>query len=808
MIDVPAGDAGRTLRLFARQTGVQLVFPAREVRGVWTQACSGRLPPREALDAMLVGTGLEAVEDVATGALVVRRIPDASAPASAAAPSSAGADDAVVVLSPFEVRTSLDRGYRPANSVSATRISAPIARLPMAISAFTGEFIVDHKPYDLFDVVRWTPGVYQDNQSPQGWARYAVRGFTSASIQRNGFGSFRFIDAANIARVEVVKGPSSLLYGQVNPGGVINYITKRPEAQPRAELSAGAGSHGYTHLMADLNGPPVGPGTDVLARVVGMTETIQEFQDGSRGRKVLLAPSVRWQIGDRVSLIAEYERFTRREDMLTGGVVLAYEDGVARGPYQGLPREFSYAGRGDYQDFSSDVIALELEALLAPGVHARAAYLDSSWAMDWRATGQGATGLISQAAIDAYYPASAGLTPDDAMYRRNRWERQTGGERTLQVDLTGSHRAGGLVLRPLLGAKRAFATPERNIQRNNTTVPGHAQYLRPWDLRDPATWDREVPFGADALTLVADNSYSRSAASLHGALSLSALDDRLNLLGGYAFHSLKNSPSLDRVRGTRTERSERSARVPQAGALFRIDRSVSVFAGYSESFLGNPTMLRVNSIPSAPAEPSVGRGREAGIRLELAGGRVSGTLSLYSIEAAPTGIIVVTSGTDPDGTTLFTDIQGGRQESRGFECEFLIAPTDDLEIYAAFGTCDAVYAEHPANPQLDGSALVAAPKRTANVWCRHTVARFGRAMLTVLAGVSHVGETAYIPNNPAAVFPDYTTVDLGLGYQFRGAERTWSLDLLVKNVTDERYYVSRTSWGFPRHAMLTLRTRF
>ncbi len=811
-IDVPAGDAGRTLRLFARQTGVQLVYPVREIRGVRTNPVRGEMAPREALEVILHGTVLEAVEDPATGALVVRRAVMGTAQAGAAPERSAGPDaardDPVVVLSPFEVRTQSDRGYRPANSVSATRIAAPISRLPMGISAFTEAFIADQKPYDLFDVVRWTPGVHQDNQSPQGWARYAVRGFTSASIQRNGFGSFRFIDTTNIARVEVVKGPSSLLYGQINPGGVINYITKRPEPRSRIELSAGAGTRGYTQVMADVNGPLDGAGGDVLGRLVGMTGEIHRFQEGSRGRKHLLAPSLRWQIGDRVSLVAEYERFSRIEDMLTGGIVLAYENGVAARPYPGLARDFSYAGRGDYQDFDSRVVTLELEADIGAGLHARATYLDSGWEMEWRATGQGATGLISQQAIDAYYPAEAGLKPRDAMFRRNRWERQAGGERALQLDVTGTYRLGDVLVRPLVGAKRVFSTPERNIQRNNPTIPGNPLYLRPWDLRDPGTWDRRVPFGAEALTTVADNSYSRSAASLCGALSLSALDDRLNVLTGYAFHQLENSPSLDRIRGTRTERSERSADVPQAGVLFRLDRRVSLFAGYSESFLGNPTMLRVNSVPTSPAEPSVGRGWEAGVRLELAEGRVSGTLSTYRIEASPTGIIVVTSGIDPDGTTLFTDIQGGRQESRGFECEFLVAPTDNLEIHAAYGTSDAVYARHPGNSQLDGSPLVAAPRRTASLWARHTFARLGRAKLTLLAGVNHVGETAFVPNNPAAVFPRHTTVDLGLGWRFRGVERTWSVDMLVKNVWDERYYLSRTSWGPPRHAMLTLRTRF
>jgi iron complex outermembrane receptor protein len=157
---------------------------------------------------------------------------------------------------------------------------------------------------------------------------------------------------------------------------------------------------------------------------------------------------------------------------------------------------------------------------------------------------------------------------------------------------------------------------------------------------------------------------------------------------------------------------------------------------------------------------------------------------------------------------LFTDIQGGEQESTGFEAELSIAPTRDLQIFAALGTCDAIYVEHPTDPALDGARLVAAPERTANVWCKYTFARRGSARFTLSGGLIHVGEMAYVGNNPHVRLPAYTTIDVGVGCAFRLWDRQWTADLLVKNATDERYNVSNSSWGFPRHAILSVGTRF
>src|SRR5690349_17956318 len=154
----------------------------------------------------------------------------------------AAASDEVVRLSEFQVSTTADKGYRAGNSVSATRIDTPIKDLPFAISAFTPQFISDIGARDLFDVVQYAPSVTSAGREfNAGNAVYTIRGFDQ-SPQHDGFVGEAYIDTTSVERVEVVKGPASLLYGQVAPGGTVNYITKRPASKPFTVWNGQVGS--------------------------------------------------------------------------------------------------------------------------------------------------------------------------------------------------------------------------------------------------------------------------------------------------------------------------------------------------------------------------------------------------------------------------------------------------------------------------------------------------------------------------------------------------------------------------------------
>jgi iron complex outermembrane receptor protein len=687
-------------------------------------------------------------------------------------------------------------------------MAAPSYQLPLVVTTFNEAFIDDQHAYDLYDIVKWAPGINEDNISPQGWARYNMRGFTQAAVQRNGYGSYRFIDTSNVERVEVVKGPSSLLYGQITPGGVINYITKRPERRAEAELDLMVGTRGFRKAVIDINQPLTPESGVVTARMVAMAEEMPRFRELDRGTKSMFSPSLRWQVNERLSLVFEYEHFERLDNMLTSGVILRYTDKLPGLPYAPLPRDFSYAGEGDYQDFVTDALLAELNWQLIEGLDLRASYADAAWDMEWRATGQGGTGLISQEAIDAFYPPEAGLTPADAMYRRNRWENQWGGERSAQVDLVATGSLWAWQYRALLGSKRNFKTYDNTLQANTSTDPTNPFYQRPWDLRNPGTWDRNVPFGLDVLTPTSNTSAVSDASSLYGVLSAQSPDERLHVLGGIAHHTLRNRPTIDRIENTTTPSSRRTAAVPQLGLNYRITPGISAFASYSESFQANATLLLVDNVPTTPAKPSIGRGSEAGIKFRLFDGRFSGSLSGYRIKADPSNVLYVTTGLGENGRTLFSQIQGGAQLSEGLELEAMYSPHDSLQIMLGFSTCNAVYTEHPTNRAWDGAPLVATPDESINLWVRYAPQDGPWSNFVFAGGINHVGEFSHAARNPLVRLPSYTTMDLTVGYRFEQFGRPFYAEAAVKNLTDQEYISSASSWGFPRRLIFQLKTKF
>src|SRR5262249_38260811 len=169
------------------------------------------------------------------------------------APTASASTDEAVVLSPFQVISDDDRGYQAANTLGATRTNVAIRDLPMQLNVVTDQLMVDRAPFNLDQVLDVIPGTARTFNEfvPQA----NIRGFDSSAAMRNGVRGLTTPDMNSIARVETLKGPAALLYGQTQPGGVINYITKNRSAQRKTSLRFSAGSTTHYRNELDTTGP-------------------------------------------------------------------------------------------------------------------------------------------------------------------------------------------------------------------------------------------------------------------------------------------------------------------------------------------------------------------------------------------------------------------------------------------------------------------------------------------------------------------------------------------------------------------------
>ena len=280
--EIPAGEALVTLKQFAAQSGAQLLYSAGEVEGVRTSATQGQFLPREALERMLGGTKLAAELDERTGALTIRlRSPAAKEPIgprrdrNAASPTrtQAAKDGEIVSLSPFEVTSDKDVGYAATASLSGTRIRTELRDLGSSISVVTREFIDDSAVTGIADLLVYTTGTevggaygnftnsnlsngrplqQQNREDPESNTR--VRGLVRAEISRDFFITDFGFDTFNVERVELSRGPNSILFGVGSPGGVVNYSLKKARLNENKNVfSVRIGERGTHRETLDMN---------------------------------------------------------------------------------------------------------------------------------------------------------------------------------------------------------------------------------------------------------------------------------------------------------------------------------------------------------------------------------------------------------------------------------------------------------------------------------------------------------------------------------------------------------------------------
>lgn len=281
--DVPAGAAADTLKMFSEQSGRGMIVGAAAIEGVKTNAVKGRFTAQEALERMLVRTGLAARLDDASSAYAIVRADKEAAPtapkdtAARVEPKpEAGATQnprvptaaETVELSPFVVSDDKDVGYLASNTLAGSRLNTSLKDTAASITVMTEEFMRDLGTNEITDALvfannlqvdRDDAGNFGDNPGgnpiPEFYTTYRVRGLP-ASVTRNYFKWMLPSDSYNVERLEDSRGPNAVLFGLGSPGGIINVSTKRARfGRQSLNLGLGAGSCGSWRGTLDYNRP-------------------------------------------------------------------------------------------------------------------------------------------------------------------------------------------------------------------------------------------------------------------------------------------------------------------------------------------------------------------------------------------------------------------------------------------------------------------------------------------------------------------------------------------------------------------------
>lgn len=781
--------------------------------------------------------------------------------------SSASAQDDIFELAPFVVTTENDKGYLAGNSVSATRIDTPIKDLPFAVNAFTDQFIDDTAARDLFDIVSYAPSVTSSGREFTGGnTRFTIRGFDQLAPQRNGFDGDRYVDTINISRVEVVKGPASLLYGQIAPGGTVNYITKRALHEKHLIVKQDIGSDNYFRTEIDAN-TPLGSDKLRFRLNVGFENAFETLVNDS-SETTVYAPTLTWAPNNKFELTADYQNFKRREaapvSMMPNIQLDLRRDtspalnGAADGQRDGagvdfgflghypFPEDFNYSSDGDYRD--SDMQSFNLEGFfsLSSNWSGRVNYNFNDFDVAHKLTGVGSVVVTPPAGVTykdfaaqiLANPSRAQDATTATLSRRKRLIEEYGQSEAVQAEVTGRIYLDGGLFKPVIGVYQREGEGG-NTRRQGNGSPGStpnaqtlpSQRFQDWNILNPSTWDYTTDYDPYAQPTDQDLYSTSKDSAIYATGNFQLMEEKLNIVAGLRYNKTESDDLRDP-----TDDFSASKTTPQFGIGYKISEEAMVYGSYSESFTISERFLQTRGERVGPAVPVTGEGIELGLKTSFLEGRVSSTLAIYQIKQ--TDRVLRYNEIAAGGSIETTTFQGTKDTSEGIELELNYSPTDNWQIYVSAGLTDIRVTDvppplnpvpiNPADPLANdptyiaaytaayraavlgqvGTAPEGAVEKLFNLWTRYDFAEGDMDGLWVAGGFQYTGEKAQRINNPLLFLEAETLFNLSAGYDFEFQGTPMTAQLSWKNVTDEEYFPANQMRGLPSRFILSLKATF
>jgi iron complex outermembrane receptor protein len=675
-----------------------------------------------------------------------------------AAEDGAG-DSAATTLDAIEVTAPIAK-----NSGTVTKTDTPIIEIPQSISVITRQQMRDRGIHGVEEAVWFTAGAQgggYGNDSRSDWL--LVRGFTPARYLNglaladgSGTGITR-VEPYGLERVEVLKGPASVNYGAMPPGGMVNYVSKRPTADTLREVEVQVGSFDLKQAAFDFGGALSEDGT-WLYRLTGLARNSDDPVDFIHDDRYYFAPAVTWMPDEanRLTLLAHYQK----ADTMSGagflpaaGTLLPNPNGkIPLHRFTGEPDENGYdkIGRSVGYEFSHD---------FGGGTRFRQNLRYAVTEVETGAT-VGPFGFLGDERTLFRY-----------LFPTEEESKNFGVDNHLEFAF-GSGRAQHLLLVGL------------DYRRAENDYASAFSFAAPTlDVFDPVYGSPVVRPEYTSRTL-----QTQSQLGLYVQDQIK-LDRWVITVGGRQDWVGTDTDQV--LAGTSAHQSDEkfSGRV---GVNYLFDSGFAPYLGYSQSF--QPTVG--TSFSGDAFVPTTGDQLEAGIKYQPAGGRLLATLALYELRQENTLVV------DPNNT-LF-QIQQGETTVRGVELEGRWNVGSGFSVYGAYAYIDSEVTES-TDPLSLGAEIPLQPRHAASLGMDYTITAGALAGLGFGAGVRYTGEHYGDAYNQWQT-PSYTLFDAAAHYDIGN----WRLQLNASNVTDKEYLTVCNSavwcyYGYPRSVTATAR---
>ncbi|MFT4170917.1 MAG: TonB-dependent siderophore receptor [Rhodocyclaceae bacterium] len=673
------------------------------------------------------------------------------APAEASTPS---------VLAPIVVTGTLPaiENYKAGTSSSATLTDTQLRDIPQTINIVGREEIRDRQVREVGEVLESIPGVIKYGSSGNRSETFILRGFRAGGyaidgMQLNATADRPEVmqDLAGVERVEVLKGPASVLYGIAEPGGIINIVTRRPEARRGFDASVTYGSYGLKRGEASATGALNEDGT-LRGRITGAAQKEDGWVRGRPGsERQYIGGVLEWDptADTRLSFSLDH---TAVEQPFDRGLVLVPSTGEVLRPYDSwLGESWSMVdGEKTRGMFKAEHVVSD------------ALTLRTSYGFDF--------GRVKDTGID-----HQGLRGDGRTLRRRYSDRVEDTQtQDLRLEALWRFDTGGVDHQLLTGmqyvrSQMEFERARANIDAIDIFNPVHGA-IRPI-AKTNSVYDERV--------------HTR-AVYLQDQISLS---EQWKMLAGVRWdeYRMRRDASVGESVDARTDNSMTG----RFGLVWQPRTDLSLYGSWTQSF--HPQTGHDET--GASLDPEEGTQYELGVKWEPIPDRLSANLAIFQI----TKKNVATS--DPANPNADYSLLTGEQRSRGAELEIVGQILPGWKAHAGAGYVDAKVTKD--NADLVGNRLNGVPRFSASLWTTYTIQEGIVSGLTFGGGVTHVGSRKGDLNNSFEV-DGYNRFDAMARYTMQNGV---DISLVVNNVFDEKYIVSTQSdreilAGAPRTAQL------
>ncbi|HBL8857354.1 TPA: TonB-dependent siderophore receptor [Enterobacter hormaechei] len=630
--------------------------------------------------------------------------------------TQAFAEEPTIVVTGTEQGSAL-----PAWTNSATKSAVAESKTPQVINTIAAKEIEQRHASSVNEILRYAPGVSTEVRGSTSYmSEYKIRGFNVDQEFYNGLqlpynvtGNTKArIDPLLIESVDILKGPSSVLYGGGSPGGLVNIQSKKPQKEAKTELGFNTGNRNLKEGYLDSTGQIAN--SDWNYRLLGKATESDEQAHTTRYENYLVAPSVTWQPDDKTRLTID--ALAQNTPSLT--------------PSDPMPLSYLRSKYADRRDYAGDEWSGFKQRQWMLGYSFEHEF-DSGWGFNQKAR---------YFDVDTHQRSAYSTGTGSEVFQLNRFAYTT------DEDLQSFNIDNQVTRTVALGDWQHHLLAGFDYQKLNSHF--HYRYASSTpgiDMRNPD----HSQIDNDALGLETaqknrlgyqQNGYYLQDQIAFGGLNVLAslrFDDYRSVTTNYLQNGDKAWVSQDRL-------------TKRLGALYAFDNGLSPFISYSEGFA---PVSPQGTLTAKDVKPTTSKQVEGGVKYLLAEYATTFTASVFNIRQKN----VVTS--DPG---FLNYRQTGEVESKGAELSAISRPTDNLTLIANYAYTHAINTE---DDKYQGKRPTQVPENAFNLWGDYTFDSTPLRGLTLGAGARYTGPMEISPANDAGKLGGTTQYDLAASYR-------------------------------------------